>query len=266
AVTGRGKTGRTRRRVPAGGPPLPGAGGGRIAGAQWPVAGPDATPRRLPAQPAAAVVRRAPRAARRVGGRTPGDPRPARCAPRALVTGRGPGRPLLSGRGCRLGGLARTLRRLACLRLVPHPDTLLVATHLEQVRCLDQVAELAVAVIARVERGLVADLLAHRAQVGPAVLAAGELDCAPQPLQQPCVAAQLGRGARLLGGGGRATVLLAQRLDVCEHRAGVDERVRRLLLAEAVDLHPVGQQPHHQRGEVGIAGDDREPCVDARDL
>src|SRR5690606_20174451 len=149
AVTGRGKTGRTRRRVPAGGPPLPGAGGGRIAGAQWPVAGPDATPRRLPAQPAAAVVRRAPRAARRVGGRTPGDPRPARCAPRALVTGRGPGRPLLSGRGCRLGGLARTLRRLACLRLVPHPDTLLVATHLEQVRCLDQVAELAVPVVAR---------------------------------------------------------------------------------------------------------------------
>jgi hypothetical protein len=53
-------------------------------------------------------------------------------------------------------------------------------------------------------------------------------------------------------------VRAAQRLDVGELRAGVDERHRRLLFAEAVDLHALGQQPHHQRGEVGVAGDDRE--------
>src|SRR3546814_2859368 len=67
-----------------------------------------------------------------------------------------------------VGGLASTghfLPRLLARRrrlLRPHRQQLSVLPHLEQPRRLDQVAELAVAVVARVERALVADVAADR--------------------------------------------------------------------------------------------------------
>jgi hypothetical protein len=36
------------------------------------------------------------------------------------------------------------------------------------------------------------------------------------------------------------------------------------LLAEAIHLHAIGQQAHHHRGEIGIAGDDGEAIQVAR--
>src|SRR3546814_2046058 len=44
----------------------------------------------------------------------------------------------------------------------------------------------------------------------------------------------------------------------------LDEGLGRLLLAEAVDGDAVVAQAHHQRGEVGVAGDDREAVQVAR--
>jgi hypothetical protein len=57
---------------------------------------------------------------------------------------------------------------------------------------------------------------------------------------------------------------LAQRFQVGEFRARVDERLGRLLLAEAIHLHAIGQQAHHHRGEIGIAGHDGEAIQVAR--
>ncbi|KAG1584190.1 hypothetical protein G6F46_015006 [Rhizopus delemar] len=57
---------------------------------------------------------------------------------------------------------------------------------------------------------------------------------------------------------------LAQRLQISEFRARVDERFGRLLLAEAIHLHAIGQQPHHHRGEIRVAGDDGESIEVAR--
>src|SRR4029450_4874061 len=62
---------------------------------------------------------------------------------------------------------------VAPLALVAQHELAAPAVELEELRRLDQVDELAVAVVARVERGLVADLLAHRAERGPAILAGG---------------------------------------------------------------------------------------------
>src|SRR3546814_19675475 len=59
-------------------------------------------------------------------------------------------------------------RRRRLLR--SHRQQLSVLPHLEQPRRLDQVAALAIAVVARVERDLVADVAAHCAQVRPAVV------------------------------------------------------------------------------------------------
>src|SRR5690606_30557938 len=119
----------------------------------------------LPAQPAAAVLARTPQPARRPGCGATGDPRLAGSTQGALVAGRGSGRSLLSGPDCRLRLLShRRLPGGGASRLLPHQHGLLVTPHLEHAGCLDQVTELAIAVVARVERGLVANLLADRAQ------------------------------------------------------------------------------------------------------
>ncbi|MNT06195.1 hypothetical protein D3C72_1408490 [compost metagenome] len=57
---------------------------------------------------------------------------------------------------------------------------------------------------------------------------------------------------------------LPQRFEIGELRARVDEGFRGLLFAEAINLHAIGQQAHHHRGEVGIAGHDREAIEVAR--
>ena len=75
---------------------------------------------------------------------------------------------------CTSGGLARFTGALSpALReaLVAQHHLAAAAVEFEQLRRLDQVDQLAVAVVARVERGLVADLLADRAERRPAVLA-----------------------------------------------------------------------------------------------
>src|SRR3546814_3404218 len=70
----------------------------------------------------------------------------------------------------------------------------------------------------------------------------------------------LGRGRGIA----RLSFRCAQLLQVQEHRAGLDEGLGRLLLAEAVDGDTVVAQAHHQRGEVGVAGDDSETVEVAR--
>src|SRR3546814_800810 len=89
-------------------------------------------------------------------------------------------------------------RRRRLLR--SHRQQLSVLPHLEQPRRLDQVAELAIAVVARVERALVADVAAHRAQVRPAVVTLRGIHRIAQDARQRSVALQfvlracLGRG------------------------------------------------------------------------
>src|SRR5690606_22484017 len=159
--------------------------------------------------------------------------------------------------------LPRSLAWRCLLR--PHRQRLPLLAHLEQPRRLDQVAELAVAVVARVERALVADVAAHRTQVRPAVVALRGVDRVAQGAHEGGVVLQLLPGARTGRGRGRAGLfLLAKLFQVQEHRARLDERLRRLFLAEAVDRDTVVAQAHHQRGEVGIAGDDREAVEIAR--
>src|SRR3546814_4834889 len=97
-------------------------------------------------------------------------------------------------------------------------------------RRLDQVAELAVAVVARVERALVADVAAHRAQVRPAVVALRGIHRIAQDARQRSVALQfvlracLGRGRGIA----RLSFRCAQLLKVQEQRAGLDEGLGRL--------------------------------------
>ena len=120
---------------------------------------------------------------------------------------------------------------------------------LEQLGRLEQVGERRVAVVARVERGLVADLLADRADARPAV-------SRPPPLRRRCAAARRSSGVAASSFGALGTpqrrrlgALVARRaefaprvacstargrrraelVEVQEARARVDERLGRLL-------------------------------------
>src|SRR5690606_31154932 len=165
----------------------------------------------------------------RTGARVPGIRTPAigprACRrPRPAGTGRAGHAPAPRPGGNSAGLL---LRRGAAARLVAHPDHLAVLLELEQVGGLHQVAELAVAVVARVERGLVADLAADHVQPGPAVVTAAGIHRAAQHLHQARVATQL---LGVLGRGGRGLAVVVagrtQCFDVGELGAGVDERRR----------------------------------------
>src|SRR5690606_925042 len=123
-----------------------------------------------------------PPAARRAAGRAAGDPRPARGAPGALVAGRGPGRPLLSG-------LGRLRAAAAGLGLLADQHRLALAPDLEQADRVDQRAEAAIAVVARVERALVAQVAAHATQVRPALVVGHRHHRAAQQLRQGAVVA-----------------------------------------------------------------------------
>src|SRR5690606_25944062 len=108
---------------------------------------------------------------------------------RSFLLGRalGPGGPgdlrgglarLRRGRGHvgRRSATARRLRRAApstATAAVADLDHLALATHFEQADRFDQVAQLAVAMVAGIERALVADVAADRAQLRPAILALG---------------------------------------------------------------------------------------------
>src|SRR5690606_15605904 len=285
---------------------------------------------------AAAVLADAARPARRAACRGARDPRAGRGAPGALVAGRGPGRPLLSR--LRPGGGLRTARARGPglgRGAFAHQDLLPVAAHLEQIHRVDQGTEAAVAVVARVERPLVAQVAANPAQVGPALGVRHGPPRAPEPghprlarlacargpgpgprhleqihrvdqgteaavavvarVERPLVAqvaanpAQVGPALVVGNGRHRAAQLVHQRLVVLEFargpgpgllgrhaavvpqllqeqegRTGLHEWQRRLLLAEAVDRVTVVAQAHHQRGEVGVAGDDGEAVEGAR--
>src|SRR5207253_4918670 len=78
------------------------------------------------------------------------------------------------------------------LALVAQYELAATAVEVEQLRRLDEVDQLAVAVVARIEGRLVADLLAHRAERGPAVLACGRFDGVAQQGDETRVALQCG--------------------------------------------------------------------------
>ena len=116
----------------------------------------------------------------------------------------------------------------------------------EQLGRLEQLGERCVAVVARVERRLVADLLADRADARPAVLALGGLDRVAQQADELGVLLELARSARAAAPGGasrarrrrrcrRPPAAGAELVEEEEARARVDERLGRLPLAEAVD-------------------------------
>ena len=186
--------------------------------------------------------------------------------------------------GCGIGRLGLSGQRPALPVLFwhrAHVGRLAILLQFEQADRRQQIAELAVAIVARIERGLVADLAADRAEVRPAILTLGRGHRTAQHLHQPGVTAHFRTalawpgivvGHRLVRGllAGRlfgirhAGMGLAQCLQVGELRARIDEWLGRLLLAEAIYLHAIGQQAHHHRGEVRIAGDDGEAIKVAR--
>src|SRR4051812_36771365 len=70
---------------------------------------------------------------------------------------------------------------------VADEDDLALALDLEQLGGLDQVAQLAVAVVARVEGRLVADLAPDLSEVSPAVVAVRDVDRIAQHLHQASI-------------------------------------------------------------------------------
>ena len=112
---------------------------------------------------------------------------------------------------------------------------------LEQLGRLEQLGQRRVAVVARVERGLVADLLADGADARPAALARRRLDRVAQQVDELGVALQLGgrhaqRRRRAVVARQLAGVDVDRRrgrdrqlVEIEEARAGVDERLGRLL-------------------------------------
>src|SRR5690606_8460819 len=172
---------RAAARLPAGRATLAGTGpararrspirvAGRAAGcaalAQRSDAGADAQACGRASRAAVAAGDLTPRPAWRPARGRPCDPCTAGGAQGALVAGRGPGRPLLSAvcpRTC-LGSLAGppTAPRLDP-RPPAHQHRLPFAADLEQVDGIDQRAQAAVTVVARVERALVVQMAAHRA-------------------------------------------------------------------------------------------------------
>ena len=141
---------------------------------------------------------------------------------------------------------------------------------LEQLGRLEQLGQRRVAVVARVERGLVADLLADRADARPALspaAASTALRSRPTSLASCLSLARSARAAACRAPSSRVSSPVSmstsagrdrQLVEVQEARAGVDERLGRLLARRSRRPRALGAQVHHQRREVGVRRDDAE--------
>jgi hypothetical protein len=142
-----------------------------------------------------------------------------------------------------------------------------VAADVEPAGLFDEVAELGLAVGARVEVGRQdGQPLAHPAERHPAVVAVVQLgdggaDQVPGLARRFQRRAAAGAGAHLPVGRRR---LGQQVLGVDEPATGLAEALRGLLFAEAVDVDPLFADPRGQAGEVAVGGDQAEAVEPAR--
>src|SRR5690606_41828282 len=141
--------------------------------------------------------------------------------------------------GSALGSGQSAAPLLGALALDPQQG--IVTPQGEQPDGLDQLAELAGAIVARVEfRHLLGDVTAHRPEIGPAIIPRGRIYGLAEQVAQLGILAQLlaaaARDGTLvpLGGRGAAVVALQEDLGIDEAITGGHQRARRLLFTEAV--------------------------------